>query len=140
MEIISHKFFNTSDISKTNIERFFRRDCFITNRQFDSKEEILSFITGKLEEKGLIDTETTKSIFERENALPTEIGNLVAIPHPMVNNTAISSISVMVLNKPIMWVEHHVQVIFLISIAKSEFYLWEPIFLKLFNYLLTYSP
>lgn len=135
MEIISHKFFNTSDISKTNIERFFRRDCFITNRQFDSKKEILSFITGKLEEKGLIDTETTKSIFEREDASPTEIGNLVAIPHPMVNNTAISSISVMVLNKPIMWVEHHVQVIFLISIAKSEFYLWEPIFLKLFNYL-----
>ena len=135
MEIISHKFFNTSDISKTNIERFFRRDCFITNMQFDSKEKILSFITGKLEEKGLIDTETTKSIFEREDASPTEIGNLVAIPHPMVNNTAISSISVMVLNKPIMWVEHHVQVIFLISIAKSEFYLWEPIFLKLFNYL-----
>lgn len=83
----------------------------------------------------MIDKETSTSIFERESASPTEIGNLVAIPHPMVNNTAISSISVLVLDKPIIWVDHHVQVIFLISIAKSEFYLWEPIFLKLFKYL-----
>lgn len=72
---------------------------------------------------------------ERENASPTEIGNLVAIPHPMINNAAVSSISVLVLNRPILWVEHQVQVIFLLSIATSEFYLWEPIFLKLFKYL-----
>ena len=135
IDVIQHKFFTTSDISKTSVERFFRRDCFITNKQFMTKEDILHFLTHKLENKGLIDNKTTMSIFEREKASPTEIGNLVAIPHPMVNNTAISSISVMVLNKPIIWVEHHVQVIFLISIAKSEFYLWEPIFLKLFNYL-----
>ena len=70
----------------------------------------------------MIDKETSTSIFERESASPTEIGNLVALPHPLVNNTAISSISVLVLDKPIIWVDHHVQVIFLISIAKSEFY------------------
>lgn len=135
INLIQQKFFNSSDISKTNIKKFFRKDYFITNKQFNTKEEILSYLTNKLENSGLIDSETTNSIFERELASPTEIGNLVAIPHPMVNNTAISSISVLVLNKPIIWVDHHVQVVFLISIAKDEFYLWEPIFLKLFKYL-----
>lgn len=135
IHLIQQKFFKNSDISKTNIKKFFRKDCFITNKQFNTKEEILTYLTKKLENSGLIDKETSTSIFERESASPTEIGNLVAIPHPMVNNTAISSISVLVLDKPIIWVDHHVQVIFLISIAKSEFYLWEPIFLKLFKYL-----
>lgn len=135
IKLIQQKFFKSSDISKTNIKKFFRKDYFITNKQFNTKEEILSYLTNKLENSGLIDSETTNSIFEREIASPTEIGNLVAIPHPMVNNTAISSISVLVLNKPIIWVDHHVQVVFLISIAKDEFYLWEPIFLKLFKYL-----
>ena len=135
IHLIQQKFFKNSDVSKTNIKKFFRKDYFITNKQFNTKEEILSYLTNKLENSGLIDNETTNSIFEREIASPTEIGNLVAIPHPMVNNTAISSISVLVLNKPIIWVDHHVQVIFLISIAKDEFYLWEPIFLKLFKYL-----
>ena len=27
------------------------------------------------------------------------------------------------------------QVVFLLSVAKAEFYLWEPLFLKLFSYL-----
>lgn len=135
IQLIQQKFFKSSDISKTNIKKFFRKDYFITNKQFNTKEEILSYLTNKLENSGLIDSETTSSIFERELASPTEIGNMVALPHPMVNNTAISSISILVLNKPIIWVDHHVQVVFLISIAKDEFYLWEPIFLKLFKYL-----
>jgi lichenan operon transcriptional antiterminator len=153
IHLIQQKFFKNSDISKTNIKKFFSKDCFITNKQFNKKEEILlntirilivddnkinmlltkTLIQNKV--PNCIIYEASTSIFERESASPTEIGNLVAIPHPMVNNTAISSISVLVLDKPIIWVDHHVQVIFLISIAKSEFYFWEPIFLKLFKYL-----
>lgn len=135
IEFIQHKIFNIANIKDTSIEKFFHRDCFIVHKQLETKEKILDFLTNDLINKGLIDERTAQSVFERETTSPTEIGNLVAIPHPMVNNTVISSISVLVLDKPIMWVDHHVQVVFLISIAKSEFYLWEPIFLKLFKYL-----
>lgn len=135
IEDIQHLFFHAPSISKMNVERFFHREQFITGRQFEDKEGVLNFLTDKLKNSGLMDEEACRSVFEREASSPTEIGNLVAIPHPMVNNTSVSSISVLVLNKPIIWVEHHVQVVFLISIAKSEFYLWEPIFLKLFKYL-----
>ena len=59
----------------------------------------------------------------------------MAIPHPLTNTTAVSAISVAVLDKPILWSQMQVQVVFLISIAKEEFYLWEPIFLRLFKYM-----
>ena len=132
---IQQKLFNTTRIFAQNVDKFFRRECFVTGRQFQSKEKILNFMTDLLESLGLMDEQASRSVMERENASPTEIGNLVAIPHPMINNAAVSSISVPVLNRPILWVEHQVQVIFLLSIATSEFYLWEPIFLKLFKYL-----
>ena len=132
---IQQKLFNTTRIFAQNVDKFFRRECFVTGRQFQSKEKILNFMTDLLESLGLMDEQASRSVMERENASPTEIGNLVAIPHPMINNAAVSSISVLVLNRPILWIEHQVQVIFLLSIATSEFYLWEPIFLKLFKYL-----
>ena len=92
-------------------------------------------MTESLENLGLMDEEASLSVMEREKASPTEIGNLVAIPHPLTNNAAISSISVLILDRPILWVEHQVQVVFLLSIAKSEFYLWETVFIRLFRYI-----
>ncbi|MBR4643507.1 MAG: transcription antiterminator [Selenomonadaceae bacterium] len=135
VKLIQQKLFNTTRIFAQNVDKFFRRECFVTGKTFKTKERIIDFMTGELEKLGLMDKEASDSVKEREIASPTEIGNLVAIPHPLKNSAAISSISVLVLERPILWVEHQVQVIFLLSIATSEFYLWEPIFLKLFKYL-----
>ena len=92
-------------------------------------------MTKSMVELGIMDKAAAQSVMEREEASPTEIGNLLAIPHPLENATQVSAVSVVILDKPIMWTEHHVQAIFLLSVAKEEFYLWEPLFLKLFDYL-----
>lgn len=134
LESIRRRLFQTNRISALNVEKFFRRECFITGKSFRNKEQVLRFMTGSMEDLGFMDHETSLSVFEREQSSSTEIGNLVAIPHPMENHTAISAIYVVVMERPMVWTEHHVQVVFLISIAKAEFYLWEPIFLKLFQY------
>lgn len=133
--LIQQKFFNPAEVYKTNIEKFFREDCYNIGGNFKGKNDVLEYLTTQLKNKKLIDDLTCQSVFERENTSPTEISNLVAVPHPMVNNATVSSIAVLILDKPILWVEENVQVIFLISIAKPEFCLWEPIFLKLFEYL-----
>lgn len=122
-------------ISVDNIEKFFHRECFTVDKSFATKEEVLRYMTKNMEDLGLMDHDTSQSIFERESAAPTELGNLLAIPHPIENHTSISSISVCILKEPILWTQYQVQAVFLLSIAKSDFYLWEPIFLKLFNYL-----
>ena len=135
VKLIQQKLFSTTRIFALNVDKFFRRECFVTGKNFRSKEKILEFMTGELEKLGLMDEETVASVLEREHASPTEIGNLVAIPHPLKNTASISSISVLILERPLLWVEHQVQVIFLLSIAANDFYLWETIFLKLFKYL-----
>lgn len=136
IKAIRERLWRTTRLLAENVEKFFKRECFlIEKKQFKDKEEILNLMTRQLEDLGFMDSQASKSVLEREYASPTEIGNLVAIPHPMVNETAISAISVMVLPRPLKWAEQQVQVVFLLSIAKDEFYLWEPIFLKLFKYL-----
>ncbi len=44
-------------------------------------------------EKGYMSEKTKSSVLEREEASSTEIGNLVAIPHPMYNDMDTSSIA-----------------------------------------------
>ncbi len=134
IQLIRQKLFQQDGNFVLNVEKFFRRECFYEKRAFRTKEEVLTFLTDKLMQSGLMDAETARSVFEREAASPTALGNLIAVPHPMENNTAISAISVLVLERPITWAEQQVQAVFLISIARAEFHLWEPIFLKLFRY------
>lgn len=75
------------------------------------------------------------SIFEREEMSSTSIGDLVAIPHPIYNECGTSFISILILNKPIIWDDLFVQVVFLLNVEKGKMNLWEPMFLKLYNYI-----
>jgi hypothetical protein len=40
-----------------------------------------------------------------------------------------------ILNKPIIWDDLFVQVVFLLNVEKGKMNLWEPMFLKLYNYI-----
>lgn len=135
LQLLEQKFFSEHKGTAAEVEKFFRRDCFYTEQEFKTKQSILQFLTEQLRVKGLMDEKAKASVFEREETSPTEIGNLVAIPHPIYNDTPVSSVATLILKKPILWEEHHVQIVFLISIANSEFKLWETVFLKLFKYL-----
>ena len=60
------------------------------------------------------------SIIEREQFSSTNIGNLIAIPHPNKPLSKEAFISVCVLSKPIIWDKESVQIIFLISISTNN--------------------
>jgi lichenan operon transcriptional antiterminator len=132
---LERRFFRQRHGVEAEIEDFFCKDSFYLSTGGTSRQEILTFLTDELKAKGLMNDSEAKSVFEREAASPTEIGNLVAIPHAIYSDPPTSRISVMILDKPIVWEEEKVQIIFLISIAKAQFALWQPIFLKLFKYL-----
>ncbi len=116
-------------------EEFFRKECFYKENSLKTKEEVIQFLTNEMISKGFMTEITKASVIEREDMSSTEIGHLVAVPHPIDNDINVSSIAILVLNKAIIWDEHHVQVVFLISISKDKFKLWETIFMKLFKYL-----
>jgi len=119
---------------KTN---FLRKDLFFVGMKAQNKQEALDRLTDSMLERQYIDVNIKKSIFERERCSSTEVGNLVAIPHALENPNEDAVIAVAVLDKPILWDKQKVQVIFLLSIPKHKAHVWEPVFERLYEYVLS---
>jgi lichenan operon transcriptional antiterminator len=114
----------------------FKKDLFKREIDLDSKEAVLQYMTKLMMKKGYIDDQTLESIFERERMASTELGQLVAIPHPLENHMSEVSIAVCVLKKPIIWDKEKVQVVILLSVPKEKQKWWETIFKKLYLFLI----
>lgn len=114
----------------------FKKDLFKRDIDLDSKEAVLHYMTQLMKKKGYIDGRTLESIFERERMASTELGHLVAIPHPLENHMSEVSIAVCILKKPIVWDKEKVQVVILLSVPKEKQKWWETIFKKLILFLI----
>ncbi|WP_196592087.1 BglG family transcription antiterminator [Pectinatus frisingensis] len=135
IEKINKIVFNDKNISLSYLKEFLNKEDFFVDKDFINKEECMEFLTENAVKKNLISHRTKESVFERERVSSTAIGNMVAVPHPIYNDGDISFISVLILNKPIMWGTFLVQVVFLLSIKRGDNELWETIFLKLNDYI-----
>lgn len=115
-------------------ETFFHRDLFFPHMEASSREEVLDKLTIAMMKRGYMDAGTRQSVYEREEMSPTEIGALIALPHALESNASSPAIAVAVLEKPIRWVHEMVQVVFLLSIPKEKYEVWEPVFRKIYQY------
>ena len=136
IELIENKIFNKNRNFIKEFSDLFSRDNFYINKKFKTKTECLEFLTNEAINKNLMSDFTKKSVFDREEISSTSIGDLTAIPHPIYSEKGKSFISILVLEKPVMWDEFLVQVIFLFNIEKKESNLWESIFFKLYKYII----
>lgn len=75
-------------------------------------------LTSKLCKENLINEKKAVDIIERENHFSTEIGHYTAIPHCIVSES--SFIYVIVLEKPIIWKNEKVQMVFFGGINPNE--------------------
>ena len=116
--------------------KIFRKELFFYDVEFKNKEEILEHMTREMQIRGLISKEGSKSVFKREEMSTTELGNMVAIPHAMSNDSEEAVVSVMVLKKPILWENEKVQVVLLLNVPKSQYNMWEVVFKRLYQYLI----
>lgn len=114
----------------------FKKDLFKREIDLDSKEAVLHYMTQLMMKKGYMDDLTLESIFERERMASTELGQLVAIPHPLENHMSEVSIAVCILKKPILWDKEKVQVVILLSVPKEKQKWWETIFKNLYLFLI----
>ena len=116
--------------------KIFRKELFFYDVEFKNKEEILEHMTREMQIRGLISKEGSKSVFKREEMSTTELGNMVAIPHAMSNDSEEAVVSVMILKKPILWENEKVQVVLLLNVPKSQYNMWEVVFKRLYQYLI----
>src|SRR5699024_10013434 len=123
------------EVKNEKIQSFFTRNLFFKGLKMKNKNEVLEYVTRKMEHFNYIDKKTKKAIFERESVATTELGRLIAIPHPLNNNMDTPIVAVCTLEKPILWTEQMVQVILILSITHKDIKVWETIFRRLYEFL-----
>ena len=107
--------------SNKSLLDFFDPKLYITNVDFSSKEEVIKYMVKQIKQvKTGIPDDFYEAIMKREKLSPTEFGNMVALPHPYKVLTENTFISLVILNKPIVWNKKKVQLIYLMSITNKE--------------------
>ncbi|OOM73665.1 putative licABCH operon regulator [Clostridium puniceum] len=107
--------------SNKSLLDFFDPKLYTTNVDFSSKEEVIKYMVKQIKQvKTGIPDDFYEAIMKREKLSPTEFGNMVALPHPYKVLTENTFISLVILNKPIVWNKKKVQLIYLMSITNKE--------------------
>lgn len=118
-EIISYSQFFKRE-STPSLLQYYSPQLFFTNLESTTQENILKEMISKCREVLPIPSSYYDSVMRREKANSTSFGNLVAIPHPEKSMLEESFVAVGILQNPVVWGKHDVQVIFLISLSDRE--------------------
>lgn len=95
------------------------RLCFF-HQEFESKEEVIDFLCNRINVYYSTGETFRKSVYRRESLAATDIGNMVAIPHPFESDFDCTVIAVCTLRKTVLWNTRKVKYIFLINYAKED--------------------
>ncbi|MCB6602854.1 PTS sugar transporter subunit IIA, partial [Erysipelatoclostridium ramosum] len=106
-------------------KEIFREDLYFTNLKLKTRDDVLQYISDAMIAKGYMKEENKQSVFKREAMATTELGSLVAMPHSLENDMKEASVSVTILEKPIVWDQEKVQVVLLLNIPISKYGMWE---------------
>lgn len=124
---------NESIHTEQKIKQLFSESLFFKIEALNSLE-VIQKMSDKLVEMNITSTEVIKQVIDREKISPTDIGNLVAIPHTISSAQRNSFISVGILEKPIFWSKEKVQLVFL-ACFNNEDTKNQDIFRFLYNFI-----
>ncbi|MBC1778897.1 BglG family transcription antiterminator [Listeria booriae] len=103
------------------LENVFSEDLFLVSRANQTKNEILQDLALLLMQKGYVGEDYLSSIFEREQVVPTYLGNGLATPHPIQADVARTAIAVCICESPVLWNEEEkAQVVFMLAVKNKE--------------------
>lgn len=107
----------------SNLLRLFSENNFSLISESDyQKEMLLTEMCQNLETNNIVDDTFSTSVLERESIEPTNINQIIAIPHPMSLISLKSAISVAIVPEGVTWNnESSVKLVFLISITKEDY-------------------
>lgn len=99
--------------------QLFEVDLFLLKPRVKDKDQLITMMVKKLEEKGDVTPAYLQSVFDRERATTTSIGRGIAIPHGNMSEINESRIVVAILEKPISWHGDMVDVVFLLAVKMT---------------------
>ncbi len=111
------KVFDTPQES-TLLDYFEPDALFLLNTE--TKADTLAQMSERMLELEYFDQDTVDKIYEREEVSSTDIGNLIAIPHAIIETGRRSVIGIGILEKPIIWDREKVQIVFMIGMNFTD--------------------
>lgn len=102
------------------IYHYFNQRLFIPSIQAENKEDALKQICEFTREAVSVPDDFYESVMKREEMGQTDFGNLVAIPHAYRILGTNKFVTAAILDKPVWWGHHDVQVVFLISLTEDD--------------------
>ena len=101
------------------MKKYLKKDLFITDVEFNTKEEVLQYMTSEISKVVDVPYDFYDAVMYRERQAVTEFGNMVAIPHPNKAMTKETFVCICILNKPILWEKKKVQLIYLMAMEDN---------------------
>lgn len=102
------------------IKKLIREDLFHVEESMSSPEEIINYLCDELIEKGLATTSYKDDVFKREAVSATSFVNGFAVPHSIEVSANESCLSIMILEKPVIWGGFEVKLVILLAIRETD--------------------
>lgn len=111
---------------------FFSKDFFkiVDNNDY---EHLIRDMAEELESQGYGKIGYTQMVLQRESYVSTIYNNGVCIPHPIETDALKNMISVCILEKPFMWKDKEVKIVFMICLKKEQIEMYKTITRKLYQ-------
>lgn len=100
------------------------KDLFTIIDQARSKEEVLDLQIQNISKKYRLPSNFKDLVMQREEIDSTEFGKYIAMPHPIMTMQEYSFVSVLKLKTPVKWVDHSIQMVFLLNLPDSKQAKW----------------
>lgn len=117
---------------RTYFKTLFKPSLFFTDMEFDSRQDAVAFLCGKLGEQGYVGPGFLESVMQRESIAPTAFEPGFAFAHAMENNAKRTAVCVCVLKNKLPWGEYNVKIIFLFALAPT----WNHTIIPIYNVMI----
>lgn len=114
------RFFETNEPSYQLLSTCLDKDLIINGINLDNKKRLLDLLCTKINSYFNNDVDTTNATFLREQAMPSEVVNSIAVVHSFTCFTDSTKIAILVLNKAINWNEQKCKAIVYVANGKNE--------------------
>lgn len=106
---------------KRNFLSLFSPALFAVNNQKISRNNLITSLGEILHAQGIVSSDFTQKVIEREQIAPTNVTKLIAIPHAIDSSIKETKIFVYISTEPITWREDAtVRIIFLLAVAEED--------------------
>lgn len=117
---------------KSYFRMLFKPSLFFCDMEFESREEVLAFMSRQLCEQGYVGSSFLDSVMQREAIAPTAFEPGFAFSHGMENNAYRTAVCTCILKNKIPWGPYQVKIVFLFALASS----WNHTIIPVYNVMI----